>query len=1094
MNTAGILAELEPLDHAARSRRMVELGRAAARDRGVSGVIDALGRGGVYERLLALQACYGSGDGAHAARALADPSRLLRRRALRLVALFAADDQVLAALRGARRGERLALLKHLRHRGRHGPADALMDELAGGDEALDLLPFASASAVARHLPRAAGRGGPDFWSRLARYQPDLAAGTLLERAEAATVVDDRLIREANAALPSLADTRPDRALGLVIALLRLVPLSRLELSVLTRRRPAEVADLLLGTDDQAAIRLDAGAHRLDDARLLRLLDRRPEVLADRHAWFRRSDPARRAAVFSARGLAWRDGEGRVEAETIALLPREAREREARHHVGLPALATRPAERFPYAALLPWEEARRALDPWIGHPEGDLRGRALAALVSAARFHRDRLAEVLALAEARRNEQDPVRLAILTALAELPPVAFGAGLLDPLGRVLRAALDAADLSHLTAAAAERLVVRLLPRHPAWGATWLVAIVRERGQVALHGLESRLTDADVRRIAPALAPVLKAWRTREREPQLLGLAQALGRRIGAFDALRDLLESIVRKTKNQWVAMQALGLLAEHDRPRFAALVPRLVAEDPSWVTQPTVYLYLHRRRQDLLTPFLGQKAYRGRFSTGKTRYVLPLADGFFRWTPAQQATFSATLEEVTRGGDPFRDTPAVIQALGQLAALPAIDPSGRLAELAADARLAVRDAALRALGRLDADQGVPALLDAMADDRARVAIYALRRALLGMPTPAAIGVLRAVPLGKVTVAKEVLRLLGELPGDEAHGLILEFDGRPLHRDVRVALLRALWGHLDRPGAWGPIERAAADPDPALLSGVVRIPADRLSDAARGRLAAVLGRLLDHPEPTVRLATLARCAEAPVADPGRRLLARSLAMAGSRLPDERAAAARVIVAASSAEDADLVARAVQVLRADRRALSGLVHALQAGAARDLRRLVPVVRAVLGALAADPMTASLRAALGTSALVGDELAGHLVGMADRGELHADALLAAAAALGTAATRPGAAGLDRLEEVLAASPDDRLRRLALAALVARAQAGPGWDEGRLGRLRAHRADPSPLVAAAAQFTRPAAEDAATGGDPAADELSRPGRPGRVE
>src|SRR5207249_732153 len=124
------------------------------------------------------------------------------------------------------------------------------------------------------------------------------------------------------------------------------------------------------------------------------------------------------------------------------------------------------------------------------------------------------------------------------------------------------------------------------------------------------------------------------------------------------------------------------------------------------------------RQDLLTPFLGRRAYRGRFSTGKNRFVLPLADGFFRWTPEQQATFAAILEDVTRGEDRLRDTPAILPAIGQLAALPMIDPR-RLARLARRGHLAVRDAALRALGRLDADQGVATLIEALGDDRARV---------------------------------------------------------------------------------------------------------------------------------------------------------------------------------------------------------------------------------------------------------------------------------------------------------------------------------------------------------------------------------------
>ena len=48
----------------------------------------------------------------------------------------------------------------------------------------------------------------------------------------------------------------------------------------------------------------------------------------------------------------------------------------------------------------------------------------------------------------------------------------------------------------------------------------------------------------------------------------------------------------------------------------------------------------------------------------------------------------------------------------------------------------------------------------------------------------------------------------------------------------------------------------------------------------------------------------------------------------------------------------------------------------------------------------------------------------------------------------------------------------LALAALVAVAGDSLGWNDERLARLRAYRQDPSPLVAAAAQFTLPPEEE----------------------
>src|SRR5262249_5306587 len=154
-------------------------------------------------------------------------------------------------------------------------------------------------------------------------------------------------------------------------------------------------------------------------------------------------------------------------------------------------------------------------------------------------------------------------------------------------------------------------------------------------------------------------------------------------------------------------------------------------------------------------------------------------------------------------DPDRDTPSIIQTMHQLAAMPGPAAPELLAR-AADERLPIRDTALSLLSGLDEGDGVPVLIEALDDARARVAIYARRKALLEMPAAHVLDLLRPVPLTRVTVAKEVLRLVGEMDGDDAFAFLAAADGTTLHRDVRVALLRAVWSHLERPEAWAMID--------------------------------------------------------------------------------------------------------------------------------------------------------------------------------------------------------------------------------------------------------------------------------------------------
>jgi hypothetical protein len=1063
MKLKRLLQEFESLPHAARVRRMIELGHFAKSDADVAATITLFERGSFYERGLALNSCYSSRDGAQVLRALADPSQAIRGAALRLAALVCDDTQVSAALAALAPNQQRRLLKLLAARRRYTPIDAFLAEL-DEQHLPQLVSYGSDALVAQLAERALAGAGMSDWRRLAAHHPSVAADMLQRQAQAVGAFDQRLLQQANAVLPHLAEHVPDQALALVRALLSHISLYQLDLDKLMRRRPDAIADLALQSGDQMRFDFAHVARALAPDRLRALAER--GLLGHPGAWLKHLAPILRRELYATLGLGWRDAEGVIEQDVVAALPGELRADEARRHLTLPALATRPSQRLPYAALLPWDEARAALDPFMRNPDPELRRAALAALIGAARYQATRLPDTLRIILDRRNEQDPVRQTMLYTLADLPPSRWQANHLPELGKAIRAALDAADCSPATAAAAERLVIALLPFQPDWSAQWLATLGRERGVISSYHLAQKLSEADVRRIAPALLPVLQAWQPREREQAIFSAAAMFGRRLVAFPELTAILEQLTRDAR-AWVASRALALIARHRRERLPELIPALLKKDPSWVTQPVVYTFLHRHRQDLLTPLLGQTAYKGRFSTGKTRFVLPLLSGFQRWTPAQQQIFAKVLDQVTR--DEQRDSPALFMTINQLAALPAIAPA-RIIELAdlQNTRLAARDVALRALGRLDAGHGIATLLTALDDDRARIAIYALRRSLLQMPTEQALDLLRGVSLRKVTVAKETVRLLGELPGSAAYADLLAIAGQELHRDVRVALLRALWDHLEQPETWPLLEQAAESDDPALASGVIRISADRRPPATLRRIVRLLALLLANPSAQVRLDTLQRCATLPIVDPERALQEPLFAALGSPIPDERAAAARAVFATYAGRDADLVGGVVRRILPNRRALVTLLEQFNRMLPWNRSRMLPAVRATLDALANDPLTAALQVTLAATALLLDDLAALLRQLATADLLHAEVVTAAVAAILASARRTDADVLAAFEQALAGEADARLRRIALAALVALAQSPRGWNAELLARLEIYRADPAALVAAAAQFTFP--------------------------
>lgn len=1086
MTREDLLLELAMLSHVARMQRLVDVGREALSNAAVAAVLQELACGEMHERGFVLQACHGSRDGELILGMLGDSSRLIRSLSVKLVAVVCDDAQVrrvFGMVSDVKSLERL--LKLLSKRRRCGLVDEALAMMSPSDSkaAARVLSYASREFVEQALTNAAQQGlMTTNWQRLAKVHPDAVLNVLTPYAEQVTQRDGWLIGVTQAVLPQLAERRPDRAIDWIKLLRRHLNLSDLpSLQRLMERRPTAMASMLLDVSDSVDGGFSKVAHRLETATLLALLENRSHLLPLERKWFHRLSPTLRRTLLQQFGTGWRDSLGCLPDWVVWLLPREERQREARAHWSHPPLTTSYSRRFAYASALPFEEARALLDPFIRSPDAELRALANGALVETVRFDRAQADELLRFVLARKNEQDPVRGALLGAMSRLPPSLWQASQLESLGLVIRQALDAADLSHQTAVSVQRVVVAVLSRHSDWAIEWLTTIVKERGQFEFGDLEQRLTDDDVRQLAPQLLPVLKSWNKRERHHALIAATNAFGRRLRVFPGLIELMENVAVHA-GVWFNVSAVTALQTHVPKQFAALVPKLLERDRSWITQACVYEHLHRHRQDLLDPYLGHEAFAGKFGTGRTRFVLPVDRGFQRWWPTQRATFAKTLHEVTQ--DAERDSPALLRVIAQLAALlDQPDATRRLISLAdvRNPKLVTRDAALRALGRLDAGQGLSSLLDALNDDRGRIAIYALRRAFLEQPPHAALQQLRIVPREKVTVAKEVARLIGDLPINAARSELLEWVQQPLHRDVRVAVLRALWGHLQDAAVWDVLDQAALDTDPSIAASVSQIPSEGLSTEQQRRLAHLLATLLKHPDAGARRKTLERCNALLISDVDRVLSAPLMTALKSSIPDEVELAAHALFATYAGQDAIAVAPVVRELLPNRRSLNALLLAFESRIGRDARsaeQLMPTFEVISQVLSKDPLCVTWRLRLAAVSLSGDELAERLI--ASNESLHSDALAAVLmtfegdASDSTIANLLGSrrlvdrTALQQLERRLAGHPDERLRRIALAALIAQSQAFAGWTQELRERLKAYAEDSSPLVASAAAFTFP--------------------------
>jgi hypothetical protein len=1116
MEADSLLADLEPLTNSARIRRMVDLGRAAARgDEGARSTLAGLrASASVYARLLALDAAGAGRDGASVLAAVSDPSRSIRSRAVRLAPLACDDAQAgLALARIVERRSLRWLASALVKQKRPAPVDELLSRRLnqGRDpEATDLLPFGSEAAVTAHFKAIEGAGSPLTWMRLAVRHPAFTASTLTRELAGVTSLDPRQRYRILPVLEPIAKAAPDASLKLVKALFDCGEEPSMLAGVfreLVRRRPREAFDLLRARHENSRpvrppgafgiVRFDKVAHRLGPERLEYIITKAWSTLSDgkrAKRWFLRLSSDDQASVVRAflkhgRGgfgaflfrhipadgpdagdrerayqrwsSAAQASDGTISPDTLDWLPRDLREREAKRHLlNCATLVTKPERRILYARLLPFAEAKAFLAPWLGHPEGEERARAQRVLLASVLHDPPAIHDALASIRARKNEQDPVRLAMIEALAALPVARFPSETLSAVGGVVQDALDAADLSNATSAAVQRLVVRLFRIDGPWGARWLARLLEVRGSVSTYGLGDGLTEPEVRTLSPALAELAATWSTRERASALINLAQSLGIRLNVVDPLLDALERLARDLPFAGVAAISIGLLKEHARPRFARLVPELIAEDRSFVLLSDVAAYVSRKRQDMLAPLLDSKPMTGRFASGRTHWIIDFGGGYGRWTATQQTRYSHGLLGLLQ--EDKREVPTARFAISTLVRLAFADASAVL-PFAADKRPPVREIAVRALPWLDAGEGVPVLFDCLGDDRARYAIYALRKAFSEMPRAAVLEHLRAVPTSKVTVAKEVVRLLGELSGDDAYQDLLRLDRPGLHRDVRIALLRALWDHLEREETWAVFERASVDPDWVLASKLVDIPLGRLSAAAEERVVGLLAHILSRPEPEARLDLLKRAAYIPLRDERRALFKRLVEHMGADAPDEAAAALSAALHRMAASETSAISARIRALLSRRRHLVAFVPVVTSKlGAYSPERHVRVAEELATALRADPLAVPHYLEVAGRVFDWKRLAEALIDLAARDLLHSDAMVAAASAI------KGCVHPEPLEERLAAERDPRLRRLAVKALKQAASPKHGWTKARRARLETYQKDPSPLVAGAASFLFP--------------------------
>lgn len=972
-----LLSDLDPLPCPRRVREIAESARDFARRGALRAVLEELERGGPYERGVAVLLACAGGDAEWTGTRLADPDPFVRGHALRAAQSHGVPDAAFeAALDDAPEAVRRQLLRAIVAGRRTALADRVIDPLRrqwGDAEAARLLPGCSGPVVERLLPGFfhAVRG----WRPLARRH----AGALLDVAARELEVLPDALRDAwwqryATGVAAVTEAEPTRVLDLLDRFapsafpLQLHP----RLGVLAGAAPGRVLALLSGAWGWPLRRSGALT-----GSVLRKLARSgaPELLTYARAVADESGdlarlmlahpPAERAAVHAHAVEGRGAGTVTVNGVILGALPRSAVAEEARR------MAARAEEHGAHwsavllaESFLPCAEARDRLVAATRRPAAEDRAQAWPLLVrNAARSgERDQVTAVLEEMTRLANEQDPVRSAALTALAETSPALFGAAAEPFLDRVCADAVAARDSSHTTRGSLTQLAVAVLREHAAggqrelvnWALRTLVRISGNTGGADLGRLDHTLRRGQEHDVFEALRPWIEAGAEKADYSLTFALARAVGRRAAGMRELQELLWQAIRFGGNATVS-RAVDLWLEPPATRDER-VARVLAQEPSTGVLTPVHSVLCARRTDLLDQLLVDTPPYGRFLTKGAAWTVPAgAHQIRRWLPRQQQALARRLERAAGdAGLPQWDRAA---AIARGVSLPgAGEDFVRRWTGSSDTVLA--EAAIGALADTSRPgAALPELLAHAGGERARVAVYAATRASRHVAPSRLATLLREVLCGpgkKVTSRKEAARLAAvRLPAPEAAALLGDAYETPgTHRDVRAACVAFAGGLLGEERVWG-LLRDAAGGEAVLRTAVLRVRPLDLAEEHREPYARLVREAVgagDDEAAGQALAALARWA--PWSPDAALVLADAVADLDRRATWQVAARGLVTAAATAPRGGEALCGALTAL-----AGSGV----PASPDRDLpaRRRIEYVARILADEGEVYRTAALRAA---------------------------------------------------------------------------------------------------------------------------------------
>lgn len=516
-------------------------------------------------------------------------------------------------------------------------------------------------------------------------------------------------------------------------------------------------------------------------------------------------------------------------DLLYVLPSNIRDKEAERMLKIREIYENKHRKIMVTACRDIEYSRNLLESGVKSSDSETRALYYGVLVRSTSFSRKGMAKTIQFLKRVKNDQDLVKREIFQRLSKSSPSLFKEVNINDLAELFNCAIEARDSSYDTLSYALKVAYNLMKYSEQcteashlfdFSLDIILKILGKDPHLRLPSFKYHTPKGLEEKIFDKIYPYALNGKNRGDYNFIINVADAFGRRGNNIIRLQELLKAAVLNGSES-ISKNALKYYLSSKKTRDIR-VRELLKIDKSFIAVDSVFEHVHRKRQELLGPFVTWNKIKGKFITGDTTYLVPAYKDFYRWHPDSQKKFTEILEAVAT--NPKYEVYMRVNAIKSLGQMTIKDSEKIILTLLDNEDMNVSEAAIYALSTIDnPKRGALYLLNYLNDDRARTAMYSLRKCLSRMKASDAESILADLlnrDKLKITVKKEIIRLIGEYRFGRTLNILKEnFENPSIHKDIKIAIGHAVKNFLEDDESWDILNMTASSQVPDIAISVL-----------------------------------------------------------------------------------------------------------------------------------------------------------------------------------------------------------------------------------------------------------------------------------